>query len=118
VTTTTPAALAQSTDQLRRRALDALRTCGVDTTTLPGTGRIDVRSPVTGGVVATLTAAGPGEVEAAIEQLADLIGVEVGKIASEALGEIQEMIDICDYAVGLSRQLEGPPCPRSGPGTS
>jgi len=35
--------------------------------------------------------------------LADLIGVEVGKIRSEALGEVQEMIDICDFAVGLSR---------------
>ena len=32
--------------------------------------------------------------------LADLIGVEVGKIRSEALGEVQEMIDICDFAVG------------------
>ena len=41
------------------------------------------------------------------EHLADLIGVEVGKIRSEALGEVQEMIDICDFAVGLSRQLDG-----------
>jgi len=39
--------------------------------------------------------------------LADLITIEVGKIRSEALGEIQEMIDICDFAVGLSRQLYG-----------
>ncbi|MEV6985650.1 aldehyde dehydrogenase family protein [Sphaerisporangium sp. NPDC051017] len=39
--------------------------------------------------------------------LADLITVEAGKIRSEALGEIQEMIDICDFAVGLSRQLYG-----------
>ena len=41
------------------------------------------------------------------EVLADLVIVEVGKIRSEALGEVQEMIDICDFAVGLSRQLEG-----------
>ena len=41
------------------------------------------------------------------EDLADLVTVEVGKIRSEALGEIQEMIDVCDFAVGLSRQLEG-----------
>ncbi len=33
--------------------------------------------------------------------------LEVGKIESEALGEVQEMIDICDFAVGLSRQLHG-----------
>ncbi|XVQ06740.1 L-piperidine-6-carboxylate dehydrogenase [Spirillospora sp. CA-255316] len=39
--------------------------------------------------------------------LATLISLEVGKITSEALGEIQEMIDICDFAVGLSRQLYG-----------
>ncbi len=41
------------------------------------------------------------------EQLAELVTIEVGKIRSEALGEIQEMIDICDFAVGLSRQLDG-----------
>ncbi|MGY5047612.1 L-piperidine-6-carboxylate dehydrogenase [Streptomyces sp. 900105755] len=39
--------------------------------------------------------------------LADLVTVEAGKIRSEALGEVQEMIDICDFAVGLSRQLYG-----------
>ena len=39
--------------------------------------------------------------------LARLVQLEVGKIESEALGEVQEMIDICDFAVGLSRQLHG-----------
>jgi aldehyde dehydrogenase (NAD+) len=39
--------------------------------------------------------------------VADLITIEAGKIGSEALGEVQEMIDICDFAVGLSRQLYG-----------
>jgi len=39
--------------------------------------------------------------------LARLVQLEAGKIESEALGEVQEMIDICDYAVGLSRQLQG-----------
>ena len=39
--------------------------------------------------------------------LADLVTIEAGKIRSEALGEVQEMIDICDLAVGLSRQLHG-----------
>jgi aldehyde dehydrogenase (NAD+) len=39
--------------------------------------------------------------------LATLVTVEVGKITSEALGEVQEMIDICQFAVGLSRQLYG-----------
>jgi len=35
------------------------------------------------------------------------VQIEAGKIRSEALGEVQEMIDICDFAVGLSRQLHG-----------
>ncbi|MBM4475375.1 aldehyde dehydrogenase family protein [Rhodococcus hoagii] len=39
--------------------------------------------------------------------LADLVTLEAGKIRSEALGEVQEMIDICEFAVGLSRQLYG-----------
>jgi len=41
------------------------------------------------------------------DDVATLISVEVGKITSEARGEVQEMIDICDFAVGLSRQLYG-----------
>ncbi|MFI6428812.1 aldehyde dehydrogenase family protein [Rhodococcus oryzae] len=39
--------------------------------------------------------------------LATLVTLEAGKITSEALGEVQEMIDICEFAVGLSRQLYG-----------
>ena len=39
--------------------------------------------------------------------LAKLVTLETGKILQESLGEVQEMIDICDYAVGLSRQLYG-----------
>src|SRR5438477_11954276 len=40
-------------------------------------------------------------------ELGRLVSIEVGKIPSEGLGEVQEMIDICDFAVGLSRQLFG-----------
>jgi aldehyde dehydrogenase (NAD+) len=39
--------------------------------------------------------------------LGALVSIEAGKIRSEGLGEVQEMIDICDLAVGLSRQLHG-----------
>jgi aldehyde dehydrogenase (NAD+) len=39
--------------------------------------------------------------------LAKIITLETGKIVQESLGEVQEMIDICDFAVGLSRQLYG-----------
>jgi aldehyde dehydrogenase (NAD+) len=41
------------------------------------------------------------------EQLANLVTLECGKILEEGRGEVQEMIDICDFAVGLSRQLYG-----------
>ena len=41
------------------------------------------------------------------EELGRLVSIEAGKIPSEGLGEVQEMIDICDFAVGLSRQLYG-----------
>ncbi|WP_390637539.1 L-piperidine-6-carboxylate dehydrogenase [Limnoglobus roseus] len=41
------------------------------------------------------------------DQLAAVVSWEAGKITQESLGEVQEMIDICDFAVGLSRQLYG-----------
>jgi aldehyde dehydrogenase (NAD+) len=47
------------------------------------------------------------ELRAAKTQLGRLVTIEAGKIASEGLGEVQEMIDICTYAAGLSRQLFG-----------
>jgi len=42
-----------------------------------------------------------------IEPLGELVTLEMGKIRVEGIGEVQEMIDICDFAVGLSRQLYG-----------
>ncbi len=47
------------------------------------------------------------ELRAAKADLGRLVSIEAGKIPSEGLGEVQEMIDICDFAVGLSRQLYG-----------
>ena len=41
------------------------------------------------------------------EPLGQLVSYEMGKSLQEGLGEVQEMIDICDFAVGLSRQLHG-----------
>ena len=46
-----------------------------------------------------------------------LVSIEAGKILSEGLGEVQEMIDICDFAVGLSRQLSVSRSPPNGPAT-
>ncbi len=41
------------------------------------------------------------------EALGKLVSYEMGKSYTEGLGEVQEMVDICDFAVGLSRQLHG-----------
>src|SRR2546430_15015309 len=43
----------------------------------------------------------------ASHDLGRLVSMEAGKILAEGEGEVQEMIDICDFAVGLSRQLHG-----------
>ncbi|WP_072687227.1 L-piperidine-6-carboxylate dehydrogenase [Rhodococcus marinonascens] len=50
------------------------------------------------------------------EDLAELVTLEAGKIPSEAQGEVQEMIDICEFAVGLSRQLYGKTMASERPG--
>ena len=47
------------------------------------------------------------ELRAHKEELAHLVTLECGKILEEGRGEVQEMIDMCDFAVGLSRQLYG-----------
>ena len=137
------------TAELRDRAADALRRCGADPDALPGAGRVDVVSPITGKAVASVPFADAADVSRVIDRahatflswrlipapvrgrlvkrfgelltehldaLADLVGVEVGKIVSEARGEVQEMIDVCDLAVGLSRQLEGRTMPSERPG--
>src|SRR5919198_2422783 len=63
----------------------------------------DVPAPRRGELVRLLGE----ELRAAKADLGRLVTLEVGKIAQEGLGEVQEMIDICDFAVGLSRQLYG-----------
>ncbi|THF57849.1 L-piperidine-6-carboxylate dehydrogenase [Ollibium composti] len=122
-----------------KETAELLAKLGVDKAVLSG-GDLQVRSPVTGEVIASLkqmSAAEAGKaVDAAHEafkawrlvpgpkrgelvrllgeelrahktELGRLVSIEVGKIPSEGLGEVQEMIDICDFAVGLSRQLYG-----------
>ena len=69
-------------------------------------------APVRGALVARLG-------ELLVEHkasLAELVTIEAGKITSEALGEVQEMIDICEFAVGLSRQLYGKTIASERPG--
>ncbi|MGJ5748998.1 aldehyde dehydrogenase (NAD+) [Streptomyces puniciscabiei] len=126
-----------TTDELRVRARAALRNIGVDAAEgtglharTPLTGEhlfglaaatdADVEEALAAARTAFLTwritpAPRRGELVRRLGELlrehkgdlADLVTIEAGKIRSEALGEIQEMIDICDFAVGLSRQLYG-----------
>jgi aldehyde dehydrogenase (NAD+) len=63
----------------------------------------DVPAPVRGELVRLLGE----ELRREKDALGALVTLEVGKIAQEGLGEVQEMIDVCDFAVGLSRQLYG-----------
>ncbi len=134
-----------TTAELTTAVSDALSSIGVD---LPA-GDVEVRTPITGGVIARVRAATPEDVQTAVaaakaafpawrdtpapvrgrlvkrwgelltahkNDLATLVTAEVGKIASEALGEVQEMIDIADLAVGQSRQLFGKTMPSERPG--
>ena len=63
----------------------------------------NVPAPVRGELVRLLGE----ELRAHKAELGELVTIEAGKIRQEGLGEVQEMIDICDFAVGLSRQLYG-----------
>jgi aldehyde dehydrogenase (NAD+) len=63
----------------------------------------DVPAPQRGELVRLLGDA----LRAQKQDLGTLVSLEAGKVLSEGLGEVQEMIDICDFAVGLSRQLYG-----------
>ncbi len=136
-----------STDSIARAALGALRSMGVDPAAL--TGEHEVRTPITGGVIARTPRQTPEQVDRAIsvaaeaflawrevpapvrgnlvkrwgqlltehkQALATVVTAEVGKIGSEALGEVQEAIDIADLAVGQSRQLFGRTFPSERPG--
>ena len=63
----------------------------------------DVPAPKRGELIRLLGE----ELRAAKDALGELVTIENGKILVEGKGEVQEMIDICDFAVGLSRQLYG-----------
>ena len=51
-----------------------------------------------------------------IQVLGSLVSLEMGKILVEGVGEVQEYVDVCDYAVGLSRMIGGPILPSERPG--
>ncbi|KAK6036982.1 hypothetical protein COOONC_25513, partial [Cooperia oncophora] len=51
-----------------------------------------------------------------LQNLGKLVSMEMGKISAEGVGEVQEYVDICDYATGLSRSLNGQILPSERPG--
>ncbi|EDL09881.1 aldehyde dehydrogenase family 7, member A1, isoform CRA_c [Mus musculus] len=51
-----------------------------------------------------------------IQLLGRLVSLEMGKILVEGIGEVQEYVDVCDYAAGLSRMIGGPTLPSERPG--
>lgn len=63
----------------------------------------DIPAPKRGEIVRQMRVA----LQEKAEPLGQLVSLEMGKISPEGIGEIQEYIDICDYAVGLSRMLNG-----------
>ena len=75
-----------------------------------GTWRM-VPAPKRGEVIHALG----GELRRHKDALGTLVSLEMGKIKAEGDGEVQEMIDICDFAVGLSRQLYGRTMPSERP---
>ncbi len=122
--------------ELRARAADALRSLGAHVELgAPDAHGLPASTPITGEVLFTVAPTTSDQAEHTITQatqafsewrrtpapvrgarellrahrdeLAALVTLEVGKITSEAAGEVQEMIDICQFAVGLSRQLYG-----------
>ena len=130
----------EATRLLATIGVDAARSSGGDwSVTTPLTGRAMAELPLAsaddvGAAVARVDAAFPawaatpapvrGEVVRRFgdrlrehkETLARLVTLEAGKILSESRGEVQEMIDICDLAVGMSRQLYGRTMPSERPG--
>ena len=91
----TIAAVSSGGEQQYEAVVRSSRDCFADWSQLP--------APKRGEVVRQLGV----ELRRHKEALADLMTLEMGKIRSEALGEVQEAIDIADFAVGLSRQLYG-----------
>ena len=131
--------ISQTLRSVAEETAELLSDLGVQSRAFTG-GSLEVRTPITGEVIAGVQTTDPAEANLCInaahmaflewrgrpapqrgelvrllgEQLRKeksalgrLVTIEAGKILSEGLGEVQEMIDICTYAAGLSRQLCG-----------
>merc|ERR1711970_341258 len=72
----------------------------------------DMTAPARGEIVRQIGEA----IREKLEPLGKLVSLEMGKIVPEGIGEVQEYVDICDYAVGLSRMFSGKVIPSERPG--
>merc|ERR1711970_1122570 len=72
----------------------------------------DMTAPARGEIVRQVGE----ELRQKLEPLGKLVSLEMGKIVPEGIGEVQEYVDICDYAVGLSRMFSGKVIPSERPG--
>lgn len=131
--------ISQTLRSIAEETTGLLQDLGVQQHAFTG-GNLEVRTPITGEIVANVQTIGPAAANLCIiaahmaflewrrrpapqrgelvrllgeelrqekTALGRLVTIEAGKIVSEGLGEVQEMIDICTYAAGLSRQLCG-----------
>ncbi|ODN00945.1 putative aldehyde dehydrogenase family 7 member A1 [Orchesella cincta] len=73
---------------------------------------VDIPAPQRGEIVRQIG----DELRKNLLPLSKLVSLEMGKILAEGIGEVQEYVDICDYACGLSRMLEGKILPSERPG--
>ncbi|MFE3195603.1 aldehyde dehydrogenase family protein [Nocardia sp. NPDC059240] len=135
-----------ATRELRERAENILRRLGVESpepgelparTPITGSELLTLRASTTAEVDAAIARADtafrswrtvPAPQRAAVvrrlsalltenlDDLGELVTLEAGKIGPEARGEVQEMIDVCEFAIGLSRQLYGRTMPSERPG--
>ncbi|CAI0419031.1 unnamed protein product [Linum tenue] len=101
ITTTNPAnnqPIAEVVEASLQDYEEALRACSEATKTW-----MQVPAPKRGEIVRQIGDA----LRAKLQQLGRLVSLEMGKILPEGIGEVQEIVDMCDFAVGLSRQLNG-----------
>ncbi|CAI0419032.1 unnamed protein product [Linum tenue] len=109
ITTTNPAnnqPIAEVVEASLQDYEEALRACSEATKTW-----MQVPAPKRGEIVRQIGDA----LRAKLQQLGRLVSLEMGKILPEGIGEVQEIVDMCDFAVGLSRQLNGSVIPSERP---
>ncbi|KHN12286.1 Aldehyde dehydrogenase family 7 member A1 [Glycine soja] len=100
--------IAQVTEATLQNFEEGLRACRSN---IQPTLYLPIPAPKRGEIVRQIGEA----LRAKLDPLGRLVSLEMGKILPEGIGEVQEIIDMCDYCVGLSRQLNGSIIPSERP---